>query len=680
MKTCCFYQNYREVRLLVIHCSATRYDRDYPIEALRADHVARGFADIGNHFYITRDGMIHRCRPVNQIGAHVAGWIHYVPIKVSYYFFLYICINKIKHLNMKAILLVRVSTSAQEFDEQEKEIYEMAIKDGYLHDNIIPICEKESGIKLSEEERAGLNRMKELIESDNTINCVYCWEVSRIARRKKVNFSVLDYLISHRVQLVIKTPSIRLFKDNGEIDEGAEIIFTLFSQIAESEMRTKLARWKRTKDSNRRQSIYTGGWLLFGYEVDEATKKIVPNKDAELVQMIFNLYLTGNYSYNSLAKELVETGAIKKSLANARQFIRRTLCNTSYAGLPSSMNGYNNPKTEGNVYPAIVTMDMINRCKKIAFSNKNEPKKKYSCFYFGKGLLRCPHCGNIMVAKKNNNTYHCQCCPDGFYVQINLVDSILWYSSIALYTSKLIHSNTEDKLQYDKQLSIIEDKIATSNEKLNSMAERIEIIEYKAYVDGSLAINKAESFIDELNDNINVEKRHLSRLINDKATIQQMLIELNRKEKNVNIDEIAKIKEDEMRYNIIHEIFDCAFIDKIDKMKYTISIYPKLWNYPLKYTLDTKNNKVYTDISEDLDRYYNDKLWTEVDGEKRLPQVEEIKCYEQRFKPVRDRAKSRIYNLKYYQEHKEENARRQREYRARLKAKQHNNNSKNDSI
>ena len=73
-KRYCFYQNYREVRLLVIHCSATRYDRDFPVEALRRSHVARGFADIGYHFYITRDGTLHRCRPVNQIGAHAAGW------------------------------------------------------------------------------------------------------------------------------------------------------------------------------------------------------------------------------------------------------------------------------------------------------------------------------------------------------------------------------------------------------------------------------------------------------------------------------------------------------------------------------------------------------------------------------------------------------------------------------
>ena len=73
-KAYCFYQNYREVRLLVIHCSATRYDRDFPVEALRSSHKARGFADIGYHFYITRDGKLHRCRPVNQIGAHAAGW------------------------------------------------------------------------------------------------------------------------------------------------------------------------------------------------------------------------------------------------------------------------------------------------------------------------------------------------------------------------------------------------------------------------------------------------------------------------------------------------------------------------------------------------------------------------------------------------------------------------------
>ena len=63
MKQYCFYQNYREVRLLVIHCSATRYDRDFPVEALRSAHKDRGFADIGYHYYITRDGELPAGEP-----------------------------------------------------------------------------------------------------------------------------------------------------------------------------------------------------------------------------------------------------------------------------------------------------------------------------------------------------------------------------------------------------------------------------------------------------------------------------------------------------------------------------------------------------------------------------------------------------------------------------------------
>ena len=70
MKQYCFYQNYREVRLLVIHCSATRYDRNFPVEALRSAHKDRGFADIGYHFYITRDGEIYQGRPLEKVGAH----------------------------------------------------------------------------------------------------------------------------------------------------------------------------------------------------------------------------------------------------------------------------------------------------------------------------------------------------------------------------------------------------------------------------------------------------------------------------------------------------------------------------------------------------------------------------------------------------------------------------------
>ena len=73
MKAGSFYQNYREVRLLVVHCSATRCDRHFSVEALRRSHLARGFADIGYH---STSPVTVRCIfvVVHQIGAHATGW------------------------------------------------------------------------------------------------------------------------------------------------------------------------------------------------------------------------------------------------------------------------------------------------------------------------------------------------------------------------------------------------------------------------------------------------------------------------------------------------------------------------------------------------------------------------------------------------------------------------------
>ena len=70
MRAGSFYQNYREVKLLVVHCSATRCDKNFSVEALRRCHLARGFASIGYHFYITRDGEIYRGRSLEKVGAH----------------------------------------------------------------------------------------------------------------------------------------------------------------------------------------------------------------------------------------------------------------------------------------------------------------------------------------------------------------------------------------------------------------------------------------------------------------------------------------------------------------------------------------------------------------------------------------------------------------------------------
>ena len=60
----------RRINLIILHCSATKITQDFPVESLEACHKARGFKTIGYHYYITKDGQMHLCRPEDMIGAH----------------------------------------------------------------------------------------------------------------------------------------------------------------------------------------------------------------------------------------------------------------------------------------------------------------------------------------------------------------------------------------------------------------------------------------------------------------------------------------------------------------------------------------------------------------------------------------------------------------------------------
>ena len=61
----------RTITLSIIHCSATPQGVSLSFDDCRRDHIRhRGFNDIGYHFYVTRDGEIHRGRPYECIGAH----------------------------------------------------------------------------------------------------------------------------------------------------------------------------------------------------------------------------------------------------------------------------------------------------------------------------------------------------------------------------------------------------------------------------------------------------------------------------------------------------------------------------------------------------------------------------------------------------------------------------------
>jgi len=58
---------------IVIHCSATRAIQDVGAADIRKWHKAQGWADIGYHYVIRRNGKLERGRAENLVGSHVQG-------------------------------------------------------------------------------------------------------------------------------------------------------------------------------------------------------------------------------------------------------------------------------------------------------------------------------------------------------------------------------------------------------------------------------------------------------------------------------------------------------------------------------------------------------------------------------------------------------------------------------
>lgn len=65
--------NNRHIDKIILHCSATPEGEDFSVGQIRTMHLARGFSDIGYHWYIGRDGTILKGRDESKIGAHTTG-------------------------------------------------------------------------------------------------------------------------------------------------------------------------------------------------------------------------------------------------------------------------------------------------------------------------------------------------------------------------------------------------------------------------------------------------------------------------------------------------------------------------------------------------------------------------------------------------------------------------------
>lgn len=466
----------------------------------------------------------------------------------------------------KVVLLSRVSTGLQDLEQQTQQLIKYAKSIGYSETDFIILEDKESAVKLSEEERNGLNRLKENILK-YPVKDVVVYELSRIARVPKILYSIRDFLLEHKVQLHILNPQIKLLKQDGTLDESANVIFSLFCSLSENEGFLRKQRFARGKAKLRSENKYTGGSVMFGYAVNKDLEFVIKEDEASIVRRIFDEYQTKIIT--DIAKDLVLEGVLKNATVNsASTLVRSILHRELYYGKPVMVNGYK------RTYPPIISKQTFDEASKKFVERKKYSKTKSKHTYLCRGivyninneLLTPLYCHNsysfVKVNKYNWETLS---------IKMDLLDKIALHYAI-LYKKHnpgkdiaKIRMELQDKLNsiMEKRKNIIK-RIEESNDRLLKIESRYIYGKISEEMANILSL-KEHTIIDSLKE----EDHHLEAEGED---ISKKMINLSKLGKESFLGNISELSMLECS-RIVHEVIEKIIVIKgKSQNSYTLGI------------------------------------------------------------------------------------------------------------
>lgn len=410
----------------------------------------------------------------------------------------------------KAVLFVRVSTEKQTLESQIEALKRTAFIDGYSDSDLIVIAKKESGVKLKESEREGLNELKSVI-IENDVDCVYIFELSRLSRDPMTLYSVRDKIFKdNKVQLKCLKPTFSLLEEpeRTKFDAMGSLVFSIFGCFAEQEVVEKKERFHRGKAQKAIEGKYSGGTVPYGYEIDANKDNllVINHDEADIIHTIFDLYEAG-YSLSRISQELRERGLKYQNYVNKKRspekdfgiwFVHQILTAELLTGR----------KTKGATasfarsYPAIISEAQFDRCRKIAEDN-NTSFGKVERIFLAKGLIRCPECGANFRAYSSKIHYSCpnalmssnvrrlnnledrRLCSNNICISISAMDALLWHVAVMKECEYMLGSAISDKSEFEHQIAILKEKIDAIQPRLDAIAgKRSRIVD--AFIEGEI--------------------------------------------------------------------------------------------------------------------------------------------------------------------------------------------------
>ncbi len=282
-------------------------------------------------------------------------------------------------MNKIAAIYIRVSTDAQReegysIDAQKEMLTAYCISKGIKkYDYYI-----DGGFSGSNIERPELSRLIDDIKADK-IACVIVYKLDRLSRSQKDTLYLIEDVFNPKgVDFVSLNESMDTSTPLGRLMLG---ILSAFAQLERENIRERTSMGMKERVKN--GYWMGGGRVPFGYDYDAEAGVLVPNKDAETVRKVYELYLEG-YSTNAIARML---GLSYERLA------RQILTRKTNAGFIV----YKGEEFLGRHQP-IISAETYERAMQMM--EERSDKRRNDAGYLLTGLVQCGVCGAKMRYQK----------------------------------------------------------------------------------------------------------------------------------------------------------------------------------------------------------------------------------------------------------------------------------------
>ncbi len=480
-------------------------------------------------------------------------------------------------MEKKVIALIRTSTIQQEIDSQREEVLSLILADGYSMDEIEVVGEKgASAIKMDEAYLKNINRVYDLIAQE-PIKAVYAWAIDRIGRDVELLQSFRKKLVNSGVDLVIRTPSLRLLNSDGSANGAVGLAFSLFAEMAQQEMEQKKARFMRAKKRNSEAGKANGGAknIPFGYSKDANGYFIINEEEANVVRLIFELHNSGKYSLNKLALELNERGYSHRGKKFTNFFLRMFIKSTVVVGYSDVYK----PKTGWKVkriYPQIISKEIWDKAQTVLLANQVGTYKGTKHYYLGAKLLKCGSCnsnfstdGNQYRCKKNHHKVALQqqgleWCDNNSTIITAVFDGMLWSLTKEKHLNFLLKEKDVTEGRNRKQIEVNLQKIAAYRVALEKADERRAKVIDDYYSDRITEAERERYLAKFTKDKADAENA-IANLENENITLQRQLDSLAELSYNAILKLAASLQtltDEKEMYELVHQYIKMVTLNR----------------------------------------------------------------------------------------------------------------------